>query len=602
VTIATAQAAPALTPAVVEAADPRTLVPTLVDLSQADITAMDRSEAEAVVLGCERAIAALRARQSLAMDTLASRVDADLQRRTRERRDDRRHQPGHRPGTALRPKEEMAHPGPDLHGFVASMLAPGLHCSTRTVQRRLEADRRLVRTVESTFQAWWDGDLDRSRADGLAETARSLDASLWARFEALVLETTVDSATGEVSLVSEEVRRMSRSRLARRAARIARHLDPDSHDRATRQARDQRGVVVRPDRHRPGLALWKAHLPSDVSDQVFAAVDGLASRYAMAHPGTGIDAHRADALADLVLGNAEVRTVVELVVPVLPVGAPTAPTRGPLGQLRPMTANVAPAPDAGSGASVDGDGPGGLDGAVSWFIPGVVDDPRHGVLLPHAINALLTRPETVVRLARLDPDGSIVQDPSAYRPSASTRRRVRSRDGICRFPGCTTPARRTDLDHVVEHPHGPTDPGNLICLCRTHHLFKHHSGWNAALAPDGTVSWTAPDGRAWTTQPRPHQIRDELTLLDGIDPETVHHLRRGWCPGLPPGMSLADLIEAEDAQPDDPPETDHTPHAPPDWRDLDQYLPGSESEVPIRESEAESVMERHVEDLLALAA
>jgi hypothetical protein len=277
-----------------------------------------------------------------------------------------------------------------------------------------------------------------------------------------------------------------------------------------------------------------------------------------------MDAHRADALADLVRGNAEVRTVVELVVPVLP-GAttPDGPSAGPA----PGTALGAPV----AITSVRADAPlgSGTGTSVEWFVPGGVELPRHGVLAPGAVCELLSRPDTLLRLARLDPDGSIVQDPAHYRPSASTRRRVRSRDGTCRFPGCNTPASRTDVDHVVAHPDGPTAPPNLLCLCRTHHLFKHHGGWSAELARDGTVRWTAPDGRVWTTEPQSHRIRDDLHLTDQVEPDVTHHLGRGSFPGLPPGMSLADLVRAEREAPEDPPEADAVPDPPVDWQQLD---------------------------------
>jgi hypothetical protein len=256
---------------------------------------------------------------------------------------------------------------------------------------------------------------------------------------------------------------------------------------------------------------------------------------------------------------------------------------------------------------------------VSWIIPGVVDDPRHGTLLPEVAAALLADPDVVIRLARLDPDGSITQDPTTYRPTASTRRRVRARDGHCRFPGCHTPATRCDLDHVTAHPTGPTGHTNLIALCRTHHRFKHHARWRPELADDGTVTWTAPDHRTWTTHPAPHDIRAELHLLDRLDPEAAHDLRRGWVPGLPPGMSLADLVLAEaalpDDPPDDPPDTDHTPNPPPDWQALDR--PDSDCHPPDQLSDDEcaddesmplttltrpSALERHYEHLLSLAA
>ncbi|HEY7717141.1 MAG TPA: HNH endonuclease signature motif containing protein, partial [Pedococcus sp.] len=498
------------TAAQVERADVGALAVDAMGLSQGEIGRLGREEAEAVVVATERVIAALQARQTLAMETLASRVEDDL---------------------------DTTHADP--HGLVASMLAPALHCATRTVQRRLVADRRLLASAESTFQALWDGDLERHRADTVAEAAQCLDPALWTRFEALVLETSVDRVTGEVTIVSDAVWRMSRSQLARRARAIARSLDPGGEERALHESRRQRRVVVGPDPHAPGLARWHVHLPTDVSNEVYAAVDALASSYARSRPGTAMDAHRADALADLVRGNAEVRTVVELVVPVLP-GATTPD--GPAGGPAPGTALGAPV--AITSVRTDAPRGSGTGPSVEWFVPGGVELPRHGVLAPEAVCELLSRPDTLLRLARLDPDGSIVQDPTHYRPSASTRRRVRSRDGTCRFPGCNTPASRTDVDHVVAHPDGPTAPPNLLCLCRTHHLFKHHGGWSAELARDGTARWTAPDGRVWTTEPQSHRIRDDLHLTDEVDPDVAHDLGRGWFPGLPPGMSLADLVGA----------------------------------------------------------
>ncbi|WP_141776691.1 HNH endonuclease signature motif containing protein [Phycicoccus sp. SLBN-51] len=587
-----ARAAGVFSPAAVECADPRDLMVAVTSMSQREIDALSAEEAEGFVLACDRLRSALDARRAVAMDTLAGRVDEDLQRRAQDKRRER----------------VPVHPGPDLHGFVASMLAPGLHCSTRTVQRRLEADRRLVCTTESTHQALWDGNLDLPRADAVAEAARSVDPDLWPRFEALVLETTVDPVTGEITLVSEEVRRMSRSTFARRAARIARTLDPTNQCKAVEQARAQRRVVIRADRHQPGMAVWTAHLPAEVSQRMAAAVDALAGQYAKANPGTSIDSRRADALTALVLGNAEIKTVVELLIPIMPTRGGNAPARGALGQLNPVTATLTePSGTTSNGATSTGatstgglcaDGSTAGSGAISWVIPGQVDDPRHGALVPEVIAGLLADPDVIIRLARLDPDGSITQDPQAYRPSASTRRRVRARDGSCRFPGCHTPAARTDTDHVLAHPHGPTDHTNLISLCRTHHLFKHHSRWRPALCDDGTVVWTAPDGRTFTTHPRPHDLRDDLNPPEHSDPETGHQLRRGWYPGLPPGMSLADLATAEAQLPDDPPDpalrseavVTAVPGPPSDWTELDQHR--SKTRQP------ESALERHLMDLL----
>jgi hypothetical protein len=88
-----------------------------------------------------------------------------------------------------------------------------------------------------------------------------------------------------------------------------------------------------------------------------------------------------------------------------------------------------------------------------------------------------------------------------YRPSAGLARFVRCRDLTCRFPGCDQPADRCDLDHTIPYPVGPTCASNLSCLCRKHHLLKTFWGWRNAQLPDGTMIWTAPSGRTYTTHP-----------------------------------------------------------------------------------------------------
>ena len=529
-----------LTPAAVTRADPFALAQLLGSLSQHDMARLDATQLEAVAIAGERITAAVQARQSLAVDLLADRVEAELEQ------------------SGSQHSRLVAAGGADVHGLVASRLAPSLHSATRTAQRRVERDRRLVRLAESTFECHWQGDLERFRTDVIVDGARAVGPEHLPAFEALVLETSVDEETGVVELVSDRVRQMSRSELARRAARIARDLDPHANQRARASAEGCRRIMVRPDSQVPGMARWSVHLPSATSQRVLAAVDALAAQRCQANPGVPVDALRVDALADLVLGSADLTTVVELVVPV----APAQPSERVDDETRPWQGR----------ASRTGSGPdAGPEPVVRWLLPAVLDDVRHGALVPAEIADLLGRVDTLVRLARLDPDGSIVQDPSSYRPSASTRRRVRSRDGVCRFPGCHTPARRTDLDHVDEHPRGPTDHGNLICLCRTHHLFRHHGGWRPSLDRDGTVTWTAPDGRAWVTHPQTADMLDALGLAPH-DEQMAADLRRGWFPGLPPGMSLADLALAEAALPDDPPESTALPTPPADWAGLDALL------------------------------
>lgn len=122
-----------------------------------------------------------------------------------------------------------------------------------------------------------------------------------------------------------------------------------------------------------------------------------------------------------------------------------------------------------------------------------------GVLPPALLQALL---RDGAKLAPLTiPDG--VSD--GYRPSVAQARFVRCRDMTCRFPGCHAPAEYCDIDHAIPYPLGPTHPSNLRCLCRKHHLLKTfwvgEDGWSDIQQPDGTIVWTGPTGRTYTTYP-----------------------------------------------------------------------------------------------------
>jgi hypothetical protein len=92
-----------------------------------------------------------------------------------------------------------------------------------------------------------------------------------------------------------------------------------------------------------------------------------------------------------------------------------------------------------------------------------------------------------------------------YRPSAALDEFVRFRDMTCRFPNCDQPATHCDVDHSVPWPLGPTHPSNLKCLCRKHHLLKTFwggpGGWVDRQLPDGSVIWTSPAGKCYTTLP-----------------------------------------------------------------------------------------------------
>ncbi len=92
-----------------------------------------------------------------------------------------------------------------------------------------------------------------------------------------------------------------------------------------------------------------------------------------------------------------------------------------------------------------------------------------------------------------------------YHRTTAIDRHLRARDRHCRFPGCTTPATRCDIDHTHDHAlGGPTTHTNLAHLCQRHHTQKHLTRWNVTQLPGGVLEWTSPTGRTYTDEPLPY--------------------------------------------------------------------------------------------------
>jgi 5-methylcytosine-specific restriction endonuclease McrA len=81
------------------------------------------------------------------------------------------------------------------------------------------------------------------------------------------------------------------------------------------------------------------------------------------------------------------------------------------------------------------------------------------------------------------------------RATPALRRAVRERDkGRCQYPGCNS--RRTDIHHVIAWAKGgKTRLRDLILLCEAHHVIVHALGYLITTSPDGTFTFTRPDGQ-----------------------------------------------------------------------------------------------------------
>jgi len=109
---------------------------------------------------------------------------------------------------------------------------------------------------------------------------------------------------------------------------------------------------------------------------------------------------------------------------------------------------------------------------------------------------ILTHPETgaVLSVGR-----------TRYTVPPDLRRHLQIRDLTCRFPGCSMPAERSDIDHTHDWAlGGETDHTNLAHLCRNHHTLKGNTPWKVTQTGDGSgvLTWTTPTGRTYRTHPQ----------------------------------------------------------------------------------------------------
>jgi len=140
---------------------------------------------------------------------------------------------------------------------------------------------------------------------------------------------------------------------------------------------------------------------------------------------------------------------------------------------------------------------------------------------------------------------------ASYKVPAGMALQVRTRDGICRAPGCEIPAGATDLDHSIEwQPDGaggPTAETNLSALHRGHHNLKTAGFWDSDQSADGSLRWTTAAGRTTTTYPYVYYHPDFYPIA-ASPLETIcgTHLARVLNPDIPrPGhVSMFDEMDA----------------------------------------------------------
>jgi hypothetical protein len=92
-----------------------------------------------------------------------------------------------------------------------------------------------------------------------------------------------------------------------------------------------------------------------------------------------------------------------------------------------------------------------------------------------------------------------------YTPPQDLIDHVITRDRNCRFPTCSQPARRCQIDHTIAAgtPGWSTSAHNCGPLSASCHNGKTHAGWQLTQPEPGHFHWHAPTGHRYQIQPEP---------------------------------------------------------------------------------------------------
>jgi hypothetical protein len=350
--------------------------------------------------------------------------------------------------------------GGDARWHTEAEIGAALSVSPGVAEHRLMLACQAAEKFPATLAALESGAVDQARLDGMVMYAGSCDVAAAALVERAVL------AGGDHG---------SAAAFRRAVRREAARLDPEGTSARAGERRADRFVRSRPEEQ--DASSLEAYLPVDDAAAVIAVVEAAAQTMA-ARAGEDRTKDQLEAAAFAApfwaaLGSGELATP-EGPVPLAAVGG-VAPA---------VTMTV----DAEGVADLRGYGPVSSETAAS-----LVERRRDGRW-------------PVVRVQRGYDDEAAKQAArwpveEQYRPSAELRRLVHRRDQHCRFPGCTTPAELSDIDHTTPWPDGPTHPANLAVLCRRHHRVKQAKGFAVEQVGDGTLRWTMPTGHIHTTSP-----------------------------------------------------------------------------------------------------
>lgn len=365
-------------------------------------------------------------------------------------------------------------------------VATTLHVSERQADHLVETARTLTSSGSATLTELCHGRIGARNATAMADVLADLpDSQARAAVQAEALPR---AATATPAQFRAHLRR----------ARDRAHPEPFTLRHA--RAAAKRGVFVDP--AADGMAWLSAYLPATTAHAAHDRLTTAARTAREAGDPRTLSQLRTDAYAALLLAGAAPSTDAPPGSAASPVagasGSGEAAGTGRAGELA-GDPTAGPIPDLADHARR-------IVPRVQVTVPvmallGRSDDAAeltgHGAIDPE-VAAFLAAGAPSLRRLLVDPvSGELLSaDPGTYTVPAALRTFLEARDGTCRFPGCTRPAPRCDVDHTVAWADGGrTTADNLAHLCRRHHVMKHETRWSASQEADGTLVWTSPTGR-----------------------------------------------------------------------------------------------------------
>jgi len=350
--------------------------------------------------------------------------------------------------------ELAARPG----GFGADKeVALALREPVGAVQRRIHHARRLRRMLPTTRRLFRWGQLSEKQVEAMLEATSTVqDPDL-----AIAVEDKVLTATGALAKTARELGRAARQALTR--------LDPEGAQDRARAAREQADVVFHPGED--GMAATVMDGPVEEALIVKSAADAYAATCKAGGDDRRSGVLRSEGLARI-CGD----------------------------YLRGFSATGLP-PRSG-GLPIEIGIVVGVDTALGRReLPAEV--PGLGIVPREVIVRMIDEERARLKLWVIDEgDGRLVHRAiTGYRPTPEQIAQVRAQYVYSVGPGSQVLAGRTDTDHAVPYPDGPTAIGNLLPNDRTWHNGHTRQQLSVSVDDSGAVKWTSVLGQSRTVTP-----------------------------------------------------------------------------------------------------